>query len=537
MSLLPDGVSAQDFDAALADFTRVVGPDWVFRSDDDVALYRDAFSPAWDEDQERRPSAAVAPANVEEVQAVMRIANQWRIPVYPISTGKNLGYGGSAPNLTGSVVVDLKRMNRIIEVNDKRHFAIVEPGVSYFDLHAHIQEKGLKVWIDVPGPGWGSPVGNSLDHGVGDTWGIYRNHFSAHCGMEVVLADGTLIRTGMGALPGAESWAEYPLGFGPTVDGLFAQGNFGIVTKMGFWLMPAPEAWCSGSISVPRRADIGPLIDFVNMIEHQGHCGEPAYSSPLASEQGHADYQALIAGGQFPSDEALEAFAADRGKPFWKVRLNFYGPTEVVQAQWAACKRLAAAQLPGATFEDGPLSSLPLPEKLLEEHDPVHFGIPTLGTFALTARSARNPEGADGHLFFSPIIPKSGEALLRFQRVMWQAFHDMGEPTRITPFTGPNTWMFHSFAVIVVFLISRTDKDANARVRRTFNTLIEVAARHGWGEYRTGPLFQDAVRSTYSFNDHSLLRFQERLKDAADPNGIVAAGRYGIWPKHLRMGR
>jgi 4-cresol dehydrogenase (hydroxylating) len=38
----------------------------------------------------------------------------------------------------------------------------------------------------------------------------------------------------------------------------------------------------------------------------------------------------------------------------------------------------------------------------------------------------------------------------------------------------------------------------------------------------------------YSFNNHALLRFQERLKDAADPNGILAAGRYGIWPKHLR---
>ncbi|HEX8788957.1 MAG TPA: FAD-dependent oxidoreductase, partial [Telluria sp.] len=268
--MLPPGVSANDFNAALAAFRQAVGKEWVFTSDEDVALYRDAYSPNWGEPDERLAAAAIAPASTEEVQAVMRAAHRYRIPIYPVSTGKNLGYGGSAPNMRGSVVLDLKRMNRVLQVDDRRHFAIVEPGVSYFDLYQYIQDHQLKVWIDVPGPGWGSPIGNSLDHGLGDTWGIYRNHFSAHCGMEVVLADGTLIRTGMGALPGADTWAEYPYGYGPTLDGLFAQGNFGVVTKMGFWLMPAPESYLSGSIHVPRRAQIADLIDLVGLLENQG---------------------------------------------------------------------------------------------------------------------------------------------------------------------------------------------------------------------------------------------------------------------------
>src|SRR5699024_10098929 len=113
-------------------------------------LYRDAYSPYWNEEQELRASAAVAPATVEEVQQIVRIANQYKIPLFPISTGKNLGYGGSAPSYNGSVVVDLKRMNRIIEVDDKRHFAIVEPGVSYFDLYNYIRKNRLRVWIDTP---------------------------------------------------------------------------------------------------------------------------------------------------------------------------------------------------------------------------------------------------------------------------------------------------------------------------------------------------------------------------------------------------
>jgi len=105
--MTPPGVNAKDFSDALKQFEEAVGKEWVFTSDEDVALYRDAYSPFWGEPEERMASAAVAPYTVEQVQAVMKAANEHKIPVYPISTGKNLGYGGSAPNLSGSVVLDL----------------------------------------------------------------------------------------------------------------------------------------------------------------------------------------------------------------------------------------------------------------------------------------------------------------------------------------------------------------------------------------------------------------------------------------------
>jgi hypothetical protein len=63
---------------------------------------------------------------------------------------------------------------------------------------------------------------------------------------------------------------------------------------------------------------------------------------------------------------------------------------------------------------------------------------------------------------------------------------------------------------------------------------VKLCAEHGWGEYRTPVAYQDDVMDVYSFNNHALRRFHERLKDAVDPNGIISAGRYGIWPKHLR---
>src|SRR5271170_7083458 len=281
---VPPGVGASDFATATKQFEEAVGKEWVFTSDADVALYRDAYSPLMGQPNELMASAAVAPDGVEQVQAVVKIANRYKIPIYPVSTGKNLGYGGSAPVLSGSVVLDLKRMNRILEVNEKSAYALVEPGVSYFDLYRYIQEKELKLWIDVPDPGWGSPVGNSLDRGGGYLMAQYRNHFDSHCGMEVVLANGEILRTGMGAMPGAKTWQEYKSGFGPWVDGIFSQSNFGVVTKMGFWLMPEPDAFLSGTVYAPRHDDLIPLVEIKTNLENTRVTnGMPDLGSPLLS--------------------------------------------------------------------------------------------------------------------------------------------------------------------------------------------------------------------------------------------------------------
>ena len=94
---IPPGLDERSFQRAIDRFRSVVGNDWVFTTDADVALYRDAYSPLWSEEDEKVASAAVAPDSAEQVQAIVRIANELRVPLYPISTGRNLGYGGSAP--------------------------------------------------------------------------------------------------------------------------------------------------------------------------------------------------------------------------------------------------------------------------------------------------------------------------------------------------------------------------------------------------------------------------------------------------------
>ena len=95
-------------------------------------------------------------------------------------------------------------MNRIIEVNEEYGYAIVEPGVSFFDLYDYIKAKKYKLWMSCPALGWGSVIGNTLERGFGYT--SYGEHSQMQCGLEVVLPSGELIRSGMGALEGSDMW-------------------------------------------------------------------------------------------------------------------------------------------------------------------------------------------------------------------------------------------------------------------------------------------------------------------------------------------
>jgi FAD/FMN-containing dehydrogenase len=69
----------------------------------------------------------------------------------------------------GSIILDLQRMNKIIEVNDEYSYYTVEPGVTFFDIYREIQEQKANIWPSCPALGWGSVVGNALDRGWGYT--------------------------------------------------------------------------------------------------------------------------------------------------------------------------------------------------------------------------------------------------------------------------------------------------------------------------------------------------------------------------------
>ncbi|MBO0704749.1 MAG: FAD-dependent oxidoreductase, partial [Candidatus Dormibacteraeota bacterium] len=186
---LPPGTSETTMARAIEAFVEALGNDAVLTSEEDLREFRDPY--AFKGSDESAASAVVMPATVAQVQAVVRIANEHRVPLWTFSQGRNNTYGGPAPRVRGSVLVNLRRMDRVLEVDDDLAFALVEPGVRFFDLYDALQSGGHRLWPSIPDLGWGSVIGNTLEYGRGYT--PYGDHSTTACGLEVVLPDGDML--------------------------------------------------------------------------------------------------------------------------------------------------------------------------------------------------------------------------------------------------------------------------------------------------------------------------------------------------------
>jgi FAD/FMN-containing dehydrogenase len=195
------------------------------------------YASDYTEEPPHQPALAVRPGSCAEVPAGVRIAAEEGVSLTPRVAGSNVG--GLALPPPGGVVVDLRRMNRILEVNQEDMYALIEPGVTWEQLKAHLAEAQIPLRLGYPlSPPDTSIVANCLLDGLGNLSLRYGAMADWIGGLEVVLPDGSLCRTGAGAL--SSVW----FGRGPLPDltGLFvsAQGTTGIVTRMAFQLWPQP---------------------------------------------------------------------------------------------------------------------------------------------------------------------------------------------------------------------------------------------------------------------------------------------------------
>ena len=247
-----------------------------------------------------------------------------------------------------------------------------------------------------------------------------------------------------------------------------------------------------------------------------------------------AEHKKLLGEATNGFSPALEQYGRDNDIPYWTLYLNFYGPAKVVAAQWEAAQEIASRAIKDLQFEAGPVLTFPLTDAQAADLPLPHIGIPNLEIFVFGARSQSNPHPTSGHMWFTPVIPRTGKAIIEANQVFSEVLKRLNLPLgELNRFAMPFCLFERSFLFVIGFPVTE-DPALNERLVAALREFIGIAAARGWAEYRTPVIFQDQVMSVYSYNNNALLRFHETIKDAIDPNGILSPGRYGIWPRHLR---
>ncbi len=494
-------------------FTNLLGEDAVLWEEAPIAEFRDPFEGPGA--KEHRPSLVVQPSSTEEVQACLALANRLELFLWTSSMGRNFGYGGSAPVMDASIVLNLRRMNRILEIDAQQGFALVEPGVTFFQLYEALREQNAPLMMSVPDLGWGSMIGNALEHGLG--YNIMGEHASALCGLEVALPDGNLIRTGQGGISGSPLWNCHRRGFGPSLDDLFKQSNLGVVTKAGIQLSPRPEKITAATLRLDGDNGIVPLIETLRPLIAQ----DVLQGVPMLVGTPHPEATDEVAGsGGFSFDNLRKVLRPGR----WNLRFGLYGPQEMVAARRAMLERAFAA-LPDAQLEMREYAGDAGPEDV-DPRDLITVGIPNM---VLKDRLESVFGETLGHQDFSPVLPLSGEVGQAYDRMVREVMREFGV-------VGAVGMLLHkrSMTGASMIMFDREDAAQVANVRAAVQLMGERAAEWGCAPYRSHVSMVDQVAGRFDFNDHALMRAIGQIKDALDPQGILAPGNHGIWPRRLR---
>jgi FAD/FMN-containing dehydrogenase len=214
-----------------SELATIVGPEYVSDQPEERYIYSmdpGTMPPA-------APDLVVMPNSTEEVRRIMLVANRQRIPVVPLGAG--LVLSGLSRALRGGIILDMKRMNRILEINEMSRYALVEAGASQGMLQAYLKKHHPELKHSAPdAPPVATIAGNVSIHGSGHLSHAHGFHSDMLNGLEVVLPTGEVVRIGSCAT--SDLWfARAPL---PDLAGLFLgwAGTTGVITKLAIKLYP-----------------------------------------------------------------------------------------------------------------------------------------------------------------------------------------------------------------------------------------------------------------------------------------------------------
>jgi 4-cresol dehydrogenase (hydroxylating) len=520
-----------DLGAALAAWEVVLGADHVLV--DDATRYAAATATFA---TDRTVPAVLRPGTTGEVQACLRIANEHHVPLYPVSGGKNWGYGSRVPVTDGCVILDLGRLDGIRHVDERLSYAVVEPGVTFRQLYAFLREHAPGLMPSaLGGPPDTSVIGNLVERGMGT--GPNGDRFAHACGFEVVLPTGEIIRTGFGRFPGARAADMDRWGVGPVLDGLFSQSNLGVVTAATVMLLPRPRHMLACFVGIDSPSSLPGLIDHVRDLALAGVVTAPLkLGNDLKVLAASRQYPWQEAGGSTPMPDALRRRMRPWGSA-WSGWIGLYGASELhARADAAIIRERLGEVVDRLVFvDDDGVEVAWWPAGDSRERVAARFrgfapreswltGMPLVtGTQSAYWRK-RTPMPLDanpdrdgcGLIWCAPVVPLLGEEVANAVGIAERTLTEYDfEPILST------TCLNRVAHMTVALTYDRDLAGEDDRAIKCHDILLEQFVEAGYIPYRLGVQSMHVLPA-----DGSEAELARVLRQAMDPNRVLAPGRY-----------
>lgn len=492
----------------------------------------------------QRASAIVQPADRPQLERCLEIANTHRVPVYPVSCGKNWGYGSRVPVQDGSVIFDLGRMNRILEFNEQLAYVTVEPGVTQQQLFDFLAEKNSQMMMSVTGSSPDSSIiGNVVERGIGV--GRYCDRWNHVCAMEVLLPTGECIHTGFDRFERAAARHVSRDGVGPWLDGLFTQSRFGIVTRLTMWLYPRPKhfqvflCWmrdearlerfieCARTLRLEGTVDstLAAFNDFRTLTFTRKYPWEAAAgATPLPSElrktmvrQGRA-IRFMALGTLYSPSWAQARAARKRVRQVMRGnvdKLFFVDRTITRIARWIRHPYRWLSGIDLATYMDSMY------------HRSAYLGFPIdegIASMYWRKKTPTPPAPQDldrdrcGVVFFGEVVPCEGRHVVRAVHLIEETILEHG----FEPVVNLSAITERTIHIVTVILYDREEPGEDGRAAACHDDVVSKLAAEGYLPYRLGVNSMQSLPPARDDFD-KLIR---SLRETLDPNNILAPGRY-----------
>jgi len=453
----------------LSQLAEIVGQDYVSDRPEELYLYsRDPGA-----QKSRRADCVVMPGTVAEVQQIVRLANREKVAITPMGAGLTLS--ALTVPLKGGIVLDMKRMDSIIEVNEASRYAVIEAGVTQAALRAYLEKNHPHLQHSTPeAPPTATVVGNILIHGHGHLTPRYGVNSQMVNGMEVVLPTGEVCQLGSGSV--SPLWfSRDPL---PDLMGLFLGwlGTTGIVTRLSIQLFPKP-AFRDLLLFVSDSVELIPeLISELGQINLLENCFIITQEKPRWAQ--HIYYIIVVSG---ESQEEFEVKKELHNKIFQKYR-DKVSPVD---------------EEPALT---------PLRERFL--------GVPP---FAATAADFRKGGGFEytGAILPIEVIPRAWRSGLEIAH-KYDLLYQLG----IQLLPGG-----HSVMLAYSYPFNRAVEEEAERARGALDDTNRLTLDLGGVVWKPELPAQKLILERMDANTRQLM---DRIKKTLDPNGIMNPGNWEV---------